>query len=166
MHQATKAERQLQEDAKLSKSTSFAARPSYNGGKFSSKVQPSNKPTIGGSSNSQASASKTVENSPRKSANPAASSVSSSGSTGRSSAIQCHKCLGRGYMQRDCPNNKVVLVTEAGEYESASEDEYDEHAVDLTKLEYAQDEDREVVPLYCDAPNVPLLVCAPKILSV
>jgi len=69
-------------------------------------------------------------------------------------------------MQRDYPNNKVVLVTEAGEYESASEDEYDEHAVDLAKLEYAQDEDREVVPLYCDAPNVPLLVCAPKILSV
>jgi hypothetical protein len=48
------------------------------------------------------------------------------GSTPRSSGIQCFKCGGRGHVSRECPNNRVIIVNDNGEYESASEEE-EEH---------------------------------------
>ena len=44
-------------------------------------------------------------------------------STSRSSGIQCFKCLGRGHVIKDCPNNRVMIITEDGGYDSASEGE-------------------------------------------
>ncbi|XP_024015852.1 uncharacterized protein LOC112089109 [Eutrema salsugineum] len=35
--------------------------------------------------------------------------------------ITCFKCRGRGHMSRECPNNRVMLMTEAGDYESHDE---------------------------------------------
>jgi hypothetical protein len=84
----------------------------------------------GASSNSNAH-STTVENSNaspnvQKSARPTSSKTNTPvGSTSRSSGIQCFKCLGRGHVIKDCPNNRVVIVTEGGEYDSTSEDEYE-----------------------------------------
>ncbi|KAG7547458.1 Retrotransposon gag domain [Arabidopsis suecica] len=41
----------------------------------------------------------------------------------RARDITCFKCKGRGHMQRDCPNQRIMIVTEAGEYESQGEDD-------------------------------------------
>ncbi|XP_024013240.1 uncharacterized protein LOC112087559 [Eutrema salsugineum] len=39
----------------------------------------------------------------------------------RARDITCFKCRGRGHMSRECPNNRVMLMTEAGDYESYDE---------------------------------------------
>lgn len=39
--------------------------------------------------------------------------------------ITCFKCKGRGHMQRDCPNQRIMIKTEAGEYESQGEETID-----------------------------------------
>ena len=53
----------------------------------------------------------------------ASSTSTSVGSTAKSSGIQCFKCGGRGHVIKECPNNRVILVTDDGEYTSASEEE-------------------------------------------
>jgi hypothetical protein len=45
------------------------------------------------------------------------------GSTAKSSGIQCFKCGGCDHVIKECPNNRVILVTDDGEYTSASEEE-------------------------------------------
>jgi hypothetical protein len=45
------------------------------------------------------------------------------GSTDKSSGIQCFKRGGRGHVIKECPNNRVILVTNDGEYTSTSEEE-------------------------------------------
>ncbi|XP_024013377.1 uncharacterized protein LOC112087736 [Eutrema salsugineum] len=39
----------------------------------------------------------------------------------RSRDITCFKCRGRGHISRECPNQRVMLVTESGDYESQDE---------------------------------------------
>jgi hypothetical protein len=60
---------------------------------------------------------------PNTSYKPAASTSTSVGSTTKSSGIQCFKCGGRGHVIKECPNNRVILVNDDGEYTSASEEE-------------------------------------------
>ncbi|KQJ88884.1 hypothetical protein BRADI_4g21912v3 [Brachypodium distachyon] len=43
-------------------------------------------------------------------------------STQSTSNIECFTCAGRGYMRRDCPNTKLVMLTQDG-YVSASDDD-------------------------------------------
>ncbi|XP_035816895.1 uncharacterized protein, partial [Zea mays] len=93
VHQATKAELQLQQDAKSSKPLSYGARTMIGGSKSISSYK------------------------------PAASTSTSVGSTAKSSGIQCFKCGGHGHVIKECPNNRVILVTDDGEYTSASEEE-------------------------------------------
>jgi hypothetical protein len=51
------------------------------------------------------------------------SSSTSMGSTTKSRGIQCFKCSGRGHIIRECPNNHTIIVSNKGDYESASEKE-------------------------------------------
>ncbi|XP_019059507.1 PREDICTED: uncharacterized protein LOC109117175 [Tarenaya hassleriana] len=37
--------------------------------------------------------------------------------------IVCYKCRGRGHYARDCPNKRVMVITEAGDYDSWDEEE-------------------------------------------
>ncbi|XP_010521456.1 PREDICTED: uncharacterized protein LOC104800357 [Tarenaya hassleriana] len=37
--------------------------------------------------------------------------------------ILCYKCRGRGHYARDCPNKRVMIITESGGYESMDEEE-------------------------------------------
>jgi hypothetical protein len=124
VHIAQKAERQLHDDVKPTKHSTFSSRASsapkiarfgLGRGMFSS----------GSSSNSNAR-STTAENpnassNVEKSARPTSSKANTAvGSTSRSSGIQCYKYLGRGHVIKDFPNNRVMIVTECGEYDSAS----------------------------------------------
>jgi len=61
---------------------------------------------------------------------PAISSSTSMASTAKSSGIQCFKCGGRGHVIKECPNNRVIIVNDNGEYESASEEDVEEENVD------------------------------------
>ncbi|XP_010546480.1 PREDICTED: uncharacterized protein LOC104818561 [Tarenaya hassleriana] len=41
----------------------------------------------------------------------------------RAREIICYKCRGRGHMARDCPNSRVMILMDNGEYESMDEEE-------------------------------------------
>ncbi|XP_010541803.1 PREDICTED: uncharacterized protein LOC104815187 [Tarenaya hassleriana] len=41
----------------------------------------------------------------------------------RAREIICYKCRGRGHMAKDCPNSRVMIITNKGEYESLDEGE-------------------------------------------
>ena len=111
VHQAEKAEKQLQEDAKFTRPATSKARFSLGQGTSSSST----------SFNTNASSSTMSKTAPTT--RPTVSTTSSMGSTTKSSEIQCFKCKGRGHMQKNCPNNQVMIVIEEGEYESFSEEE-------------------------------------------
>ncbi|XP_066374986.1 uncharacterized protein [Miscanthus floridulus] len=64
------------------------------------------------------------------SSKPSASTTTSVGSTAKSSGIQCFKCGGHGHVIKECPNNRVIIVKDNGEYESASEEEVEEECDD------------------------------------
>jgi hypothetical protein len=128
VHIAQKAERQLHDDAKPSKQSTFSSKASSSAPKpvwfdlgrgiFSS----------GSNSNSNvcsaaAEKSNTLPNVKKSARQTSSKSNAPVGSTSKSSGIQCFKWLGRGHVMKDCPNNRVVIVTEGGEYDSASEDE-------------------------------------------
>ncbi|KAG7568324.1 Integrase catalytic core [Arabidopsis thaliana x Arabidopsis arenosa] len=51
----------------------------------------------------------------------------------RSRDITCFKCQGRGHMARECPNQRVMILTSSGDYESQDEQEEgsDEHDEDV-----------------------------------
>jgi hypothetical protein len=62
----------------------------------------------------------------------AAFTSTSVGSIAKSSGFQCFKCGGRGHVIKECPNNRVILVNDDGEYTSASEEEAEAGNVDDT----------------------------------
>ena len=67
---------------------------------------------------------------PSKNFKPTVFTTSSMGSTAKSIGIQCFKCGGRGHVIKECPNNRVIIVNDNGEYESASEEDVEEENVD------------------------------------
>ena len=52
---------------------------------------------------------------------PAASGTGSSMSTARNRDVECHTCGGRGHYKRDCPNKKVMIITEDNGYETGDD---------------------------------------------
>lgn len=44
----------------------------------------------------------------------------------RARDITCFKCQGKGHMAKKCPNNRVMIVTSTGDYESQDENEENE----------------------------------------
>ncbi|CAM8977654.1 unnamed protein product [Rhodiola kirilowii] len=130
VHLASKAERQLQEDSRQSRPTSFIARSTTNGSKFVPQFSVGRGITASSSGGSRAIARSTTSgadiSTPREKGKQVATSISSSvASTGKSRDIVCFKYKGRGHMIKECPNNRTMLVTEEGEYESASDLEED-----------------------------------------
>jgi len=70
---------------------------------------------------------------------PAQSSSSSMASAGHTSDIICRRCKGRGHFARECESHHVMIATEDGGYESASD--YDEETLTLiTREEHGGDD--------------------------
>ena len=121
MHQAREAEKQVIEDTK------YATRQRYSQGSPSSysKTTPAGHSTQPErSSAARVSAEKKSDPLPpssRRPAAPTASGTSSMGSSGRSRDTKCHKCGGLGHFMKECPNKKVMVLTDEG-YISEEED--------------------------------------------
>jgi hypothetical protein len=134
VHQATKAERQLQQDGKSGKSLPFGTRTTSGGSKPISKFVATSsvaKSSFGGScSNVQGVFSGKNTAAPSLNSKPATSTSTSVRSTAKSREIQCFKCGGRGYIIKECPNNRVIIVNDSGEHESASEEKVVEENAD------------------------------------
>ena len=62
-------------------------------------------------------------------------------STGQTHDIICRRCKGGGHYARECPSKHVMIVTEDGGYESASD--YDEETLALIASEEHDGDDSE-----------------------
>ncbi|XP_044428442.1 uncharacterized protein [Triticum aestivum] len=160
VHLASKAERQLQEDSKQNRTTSFTARATSSGSKFIPQFNVGRGiMTSSGGGNqphARAATSRNDASNSKEKSKFAAPSSSSIGSTGKTSEIECFTCKGRGHMKKDCPNKRTMLITENGEYESCSEPEEETEDGD------GSDGDEQT---YCDYEQGASLVVT-KVLSV
>ena len=118
VHQATKAEKQLLEDVKPAprtasfnlkapSSSSNATKPHFSLGQGTSSTSTSSNTNARSSS-----IAKSASISSEKKVAPSPTSLIDA--TTKSREIQCFKCLGRGNIARECPNNRIMLVTEDG----------------------------------------------------
>ena len=118
LHQAREAELQVADDAK------YLSRSSFGQGSFSSRATPSDVQSSVAPSSCGATSRKSISAAPstKPTVPPTTSATGSSSSTARTRDMSCHTCGGKGHLERDCPNKKVMLVNEeTGEYESGDE---------------------------------------------
>ena len=81
--------------------------------------------------------------------NVPARSSSSMASTGRTRDIQCRKCWGYGHIERECKTQRVMMVREDGEYDSASD--FDEDTLALIAARDGDNSDSEETVEVMDA---------------
>jgi hypothetical protein len=123
VHQASKAERQLQQDIKMSRVGPFNAKGATSASKFTPRSAGQgivNNSSGGSYTNARSTSESKGFTAPSERNKLANSSSTSMGSTTKSSGIQCFKCGGCDCVIRDCPNNRTIIVNDKGEYESAS----------------------------------------------
>jgi hypothetical protein len=84
----------------------------------------------------------------------APSTMSSQASTGKSSQVQCFKCKKDGHKSYECPNTKVMILMDNGEYEEMSEGEYEA----LKQVALQQQEESDHGEEYCEHDTSPSLV--------
>lgn len=126
VHQATIAKRQVQQYAKVTKGPSFTSCSTPIGGKpnpcFNSFRANNSGASVARSSHVAPNVKEVTTPSIKK--GPTPSATSSVGSTSKSNAIQCFKCLGRGHIAKECPNNHAMLVNNEDDYDSTNEVEH------------------------------------------
>jgi hypothetical protein len=126
VHQASKAERQLQQDITMSRAGPFNVKGAASTSKFTPRSAGRgivNNSSGGSYSNGQSTSESKGFTPPCDRNKPANSSSTSMGSTTKSSGIQCFKYGGRGHVIRECPNNRTIIINDKGDYESDSEEE-------------------------------------------
>lgn len=145
VHQASKAERQVNEDIKYSKSKSY----------FASKLATtapttSAKPSISSTPSKQM----TIQSRMKQ---PVTSTASSKASTGPSN-VTCFKCGTQGHTSFECKNTKVMITMENGDIETLSEGEYEALVQAAVANEEDYDEESGEDPLLCVHDPSPSLV--------
>ena len=164
-HLTCKAEREVQNRQALARTNFSAGRPSSwtpRASSTSTAPAPPSGSTSSRDTRKQAQPPLSAKSAP---AGPAQSS-SSMASTGHTSDIICHRCKGRGHYARECKSQHVMIATEDGGYESASD--YDEETLALITREehggdHSEDETQYMAPE--DADRYECLV-AQRVLSV
>ena len=141
-HLACKAEREVQDRQILAQTSFFAGRPSSWTPRASSTSTHFATPAPPSSATSNHDTSKQAQPPLSAKSTPSGSAQSSSSSmasTGQTLDIICRHCKGGGYYARECPSKRVIIVTEDGGYESASD--YEEETLDLiTSEEHGADD--------------------------
>ncbi|KAK1665070.1 hypothetical protein QYE76_053229 [Lolium multiflorum] len=145
VHQASKAERQVNEDIKYSKSKQYfasklATTTPTTSVKPTASSTPSKQPTI------QSRMKQTVS-----------STASSKASTGPSN-VTCFKCGTQGHKSFECKNTKVMITMENGDIETLSEGEYEALVQAAVANEEEYDEESGEDPLLCTHDPSPSLV--------
>ncbi|KAK1601954.1 hypothetical protein QYE76_027059 [Lolium multiflorum] len=145
VHQASKAERQVNEDTKYSKSKQY----------FASKFATSNpttsvKPTASSTPSKQPSIQSRMKQT-------VSSTASSKASTGPSN-VTCFKCGTQGHKSFECKNTKVMITMENGDIETLSEGEYEALVQAAVANEEDYDEESGEDPLLCTHDPSPSLV--------
>ncbi|KAK1645058.1 hypothetical protein QYE76_062863 [Lolium multiflorum] len=145
VHQASKAERQVNEDIKYSKSKQY----------FASKLATSTpttsvKPTASSTPSKQPSIQSRMKQT-------VSSTASSKASTGPSN-VTCFKCGTQGHKSFECKNTKVMITMENGDIETLSEGEYEALVQAAVANEEDYDEESGEDPLLCTHDPSPSLV--------
>ena len=123
-HLACKAEREVQDRQALARTNFSAGRPSSwtpRASSTSTAPAPPSGATSRRDTRKQAQPPLSAKSAP---AGPAQRSSTSMASTGHTSDIICRRCKGRGHFAIECKSQRVMIATEDGGYESASD--YDE----------------------------------------
>ena len=124
VHQATKAECQVQDDFKYAKFSSKSYGLSNN--QASTTPTPSTKPsTSNGDKSSYKKTSTSSSRLPPTTSNlkPRASSSTPTDETVKTSSFKCFTCGGRGHKSYECTNKRTMILNDDDTYDSMSEEE-------------------------------------------
>ncbi|KAK1694555.1 hypothetical protein QYE76_011252 [Lolium multiflorum] len=145
VHQASKAERQVNEDIKYSKSKQY----------FASKLAtPTPTTSVKPSVSSTTSKQPTIQSRMKQTVTSTASSKASTGP----SNVTCFKCGTQGHKSFECKNTKVMITMENGDIETLSEGEYEALVQAAVANEEDYDEESGEDPLLCIHDPSPSLV--------
>ena len=164
VHQATKAERQVQDDFKYAKFSSKSYGLSNN--QASTTSTPSTKPSTSNGDKSSYKKASTSSSRPPTTSNfkPKASSSSTpTDETIKTSSIKCFTCGGRGHKSFECTNKRTMILNDDGTYDSMSEGEME--ALEQVAMHRQVNNEEEDDHIFCDEDSSPALVVS-KVLTL
>ena len=164
VHQATKAERQVQDDFKYAKYSSKSYGFSNNQASTTPTPSTSTKPSTSNGDKSSYKKTSTTSSRPPTTSNfkPRASSSTPTYETVKTSSFKCFTCGGRGHKSFECTNKRTMILNNDGTYDSMSEEEMEALEQVAMHRRVNEDEDDQV---FCDEDSSPALVIS-KVLTL
>ena len=164
VHQATKAERQVQDDFKYAKFSSKSYGFSNNQASTTPIPPSSTKPSTSNIDKSSSKKALSTPSHPPTTSNfkPRASSSSTpTDETVKTSSFKCFTCGGRGHKSYECTNKWTMVFNNDGTYDSMSEGEMEA----LEQVTMHLQVNNEVEQVFCDEDSSPALVVS-KVLTL